>query len=188
MSEMTDNRALVRVPEWREVGQNWYAVYTSPCHEKQVALCLALRDMEHFLPLYRITRRWKDGRMVTLEKPLFPGYVFVHAGRADRTTILGIPGILSIVGTSRGATPLPRAEIESLRRGLHLYNAKPHPFLSVGERARILNGALAGLEGIILRHKNSTRIVLTIEPIMKSVAIEIDICDLESVRPKLYPQ
>ena len=185
---MTNNRALVRVPGWREVGQNWYAVYTLPGHEKQAALYLELRDIECFLPLYRITRRWKDGRTVTLEKPLFPGYVFVHAGRTDRTTILGIPGILSIVGTSRGVTPLPRFEIESMRRGLHLYNAKPHPFLSIGERARILNGALAGLEGIVLRYKNSTRIVLTIEPIMKSVAVEIDSGDLESVRPKLYPQ
>jgi transcription antitermination factor NusG len=163
----------------RDREREWYAVYTSPCHEKQIAEHLAVRQIEHFLPLYGVTRRWKDGRTVMLEMALFPSYLFVHACRVDRTRILGTPGILSIVGTSRDAIALPTAEIESLRNGLHLHNAKPHPFLSVGERARIRRGPLAGLQGIILRQKNSARIVLTLDLIMKSVALEIDLADLE---------
>ena len=168
--------------------RNWYAVYTSPCHEKQVASHLVVREIEHFLPVYRVNRRWKDGRIVAREMPLFPSYLFVHAGRPDRTNVLSTAGVLSIVGTSQGATPLPAAEIEVLRNGLHLCNATPYPFLNVGERARIRNGALAGMEGIVLRHKNSTRIVLTVDVIMKSVAVEIDVADLEPLRPTLYPQ
>ena len=150
-----------RVPVWgQDVERNWYAVYTSPCHEKQVAEQLAIREIEHYLPLYQLSRRWKDGRRVTLQAPLFPSYLFVHAARQQRGNILGVPGILSIVGTSRGAIALPTAEIESLRDGLHLHNAAPHPFLTVGEKARIRNGSLAGMQGIVLRHKNSTRIIL----------------------------
>jgi transcription antitermination factor NusG len=125
---------------------------------------------------------------VELEMPLFPSYVFVQACRTDRGMILSTPGILSFVGTSHGATPLPTAEIESLRNGLHLRNATPHAFLNVGERARIRSGALAGMQGIVLRHKSTTRIVLTIELIMKSVAVEIDVADLEPLRPTVYPQ
>ena len=166
-----------------DVERNWYAVYTSPCHEKQVAEHLAIREIEHYLPLYQLSRRWKDGRRVTLQAPLFPSYLFVHAAPQHRGIILGVPGILSIVGTSRGAIPLPTAEIESLRNGLHLHNAAPHPFLTVGEKARIRSGSLAGMEGIVLRHKNSTRIVLTLELIMKSVAVEVDVADLEPLRP-----
>ena len=55
----------------------WYAAYTSANHEKRVAEQLRLRDVEHFLPLYASLRRWKD-RRVTLQMPLFPGYVFVR--------------------------------------------------------------------------------------------------------------
>lgn len=173
-----------RVPVWgQDVERNWYAVYTSPCHEKQVAEQLAIREIEHYLPLYQLSRRWKDGRRVTLQAPLFPSYLFVHAARQQRGNILGVPGILSIVGTSRGAIPLPTAEIESLRDGLHLHNAVPHPFLTVGEKARIRNGSLAGMQGIVLRHKNSTRIILTLELIMQSVAVEVDVADIEPLRP-----
>jgi transcription antitermination factor NusG len=170
-----------------DVVQDWLAVYTAPCHEKHVAEHLAIREIEHFLPLYRLSRHWKDGRRVTLDSPLFPSYVFVHGSRANRASILGTPGVLYIVGTKRGAVALPTAEIESLRKGLHLHNAEPHPFLNVGERATVRSGALAGLQGIVLRHKNSTRIVISLELIMKSVAVEIDAADLEPLRPSLYP-
>jgi transcription antitermination factor NusG len=179
--------ALAAVPEPQAASPKWYAVYTCPCHEKQAAEHLAVRDIEHFLPLYRLTRRWKDGRAVTREMPLFPSYLFVYAARGDRTRILSTPGILSIVGTSRGAIPLPASEIESLRNGLHLRNAEPHPFLKVGEQAKIRSGALAGLQGIVLRHKNSARIVLSLDLIMKSIAVEIDLADLEPLRTGLYP-
>ena len=170
-------------PTAAEDGRRWYAVYTTPFHEKQAAEHLGVHEIEHFLPLYSLARRWKDGRRVILELPLFPNYLFVNACRAERIRVLRTPGVLSIVGTSRGAVPLPTTEIESLRNSLHLYNAAPHPFLNVGERARIRNGALAGMQGIVLRHKNSTRIVLTLDLIMRSITVELDAGDLEPLRP-----
>ena len=183
MSQILNYNISLRGPgSEQEIERNWYAVYTSPCHEKQVAEHLAIREIEHYLPLYQLSRRWKDGRRVTLQAPLFPSYLFVHAARQHRGKILGVPGILSIVGTSRGAIPLPTAEIESLRDGLHLHNAAPHPFLTIGEKARIRSGSLAGMEGIVLRHKNSTRIVLTLELIMQSVAVEVDVADIEPLQ------
>jgi transcription antitermination factor NusG len=167
----------------REPDSHWYALYTKPCLEKRVSEHLRNREIEHFLPLYSSVRRWKNGQVVSRECPLFPAYVFVQMSRDERASVLSVPGIVSIVGTSKGATPLPSFEIESLRRGLDRHNATPHPFLTVGERARIRTGSLAGMQGIVLRHKSSTRIVLTLELIMKSVSVEIDAADLEPVRP-----
>ena len=166
-----------------DANREWYAVYTSPCHEQQVAEHLVVREIEHYLPLYQRTSLWKDGRRVTSLAPLFPSYLFVHSSHQHRSKILSVPGILSIVGTSRGATPLPTAEIESLRGGLLLHNATPHPFLKIGEKARILRGAFAGMQGIVVRHKSSTRIVLTLELISRSIAVDIDAADLEPLRP-----
>ena len=187
MSDISSHSIIARLAEsQRHLERHWYAVYTSPCHEKQVAEHLKIRDIEHFLPFYRSTRRWKNRSTVTLELPLFPSYLFVHGAREDRGKILSVPGILSIVGTSREASPLPDAEIETLRNGLHLHNAEPHPFLKVGEKARIRNGSLAGMQGIVIRHKNQTRLVLALDLIMKSVAVEVDAADLEPIQLSNY--
>jgi len=161
--------------------RHWYAVYTIPCHEKRVAEQLSIRGVEFYLPLYRSTRRWKNRCKVTLELPLFPSYIFAHIAIGERLRVLESPGVLSIVGSRREATPLDDVEVESLQAGLRLRSAKPHPFLAVGEKARIRSGPLAGFEGVVVREKNRTCLVLTIDLIMKSVAVEVDVADLESL-------
>ncbi len=168
-----------------EDGPRWYAAYTSPCHEKQAAAHLAVRGVEHFLPLYTSIRRWTSGRVVSRQCPLFPNYVFVQVARSERAKVLSIPGVLSIVGTSREGTALPSAEIETLRNGLLLHDAMPHPFLNVGEKVRIRKGALAGMEGIVLRGNKSARIVLSLDLIMKSISVEVEAVDVEAVVPRI---
>lgn len=163
---------------------HWFAAYTTPRHEKRVAQHFAQRQIESYLPLYRAARKWKDGSRVTLELPLFPGYIFAHVERAQRVRVLDVPGVLALVGgTGGGPAQLPDSIIQALRSGLHLRNAEPHPLLVVGRRARIRSGALAGMEGVVLRKKNSLRVVLTLEHIMQSISVEVDGEDLEPLQP-----
>ncbi|HUN60732.1 MAG TPA: UpxY family transcription antiterminator [Candidatus Sulfotelmatobacter sp.] len=159
----------------------WYAAYTKPHHEKRVAEHLQLRDVELFCPLYRSARRWNNGCRVTIEKPLFPGYVFVHIPACERVRVLELSGVVSIVSNFQGPAPVPAEDIERLRSGLHLVNAEPHPLLTVGEKVKIFRGPLRGLTGVITYLKNSFRVVLTLDLIMKSVAVEVSIDDVESV-------
>ena len=56
---------------------------------------------------------------------------------------------------------------------------EPHPYLVIGERVRIKAGAMMGLEGILVRKKNNFRVVLALDVIMQSVAVEVDADDLE---------
>jgi transcription antitermination factor NusG len=161
---------------------NWFAVFTSPRHEKRVEQYLRLRDIEHYLPVYRTPRKWRNGVKVLLDIPLFPGYVFVRIKRTERVRVLEVPGVLAIVGGTGGQmAPLPEAEVEVLRSGLQFRQAEPHPLLAVGQRARIRSGALAGLEGIVVRKKNSLRFVLTMDLIMQSIAVEVDGEELEPI-------
>jgi transcription antitermination factor NusG len=158
----------------------WFAVHTSPRHEKRVEQHLSQRDVEHYLPLYRSLRKWRNGLKVTLDLPLFPGYIFVRIERTDRVRVLKVPGVLAIVSGAAGEmAPLPEGEVEALRSGLHLRQAEPHPLLTVGQRVRIRSGALAGMEGVVVRKKNSLRVVLTMDLIMQSVAVEVDGEELE---------
>jgi transcription antitermination factor NusG len=85
------------------------------------------------------------------------------------------------VGSAREPWPLPQLEVEALRIGARLGAAQPHPYLRVGERVRIKSGLMAGVEGILVRKKNELRFVLTLEAIMRSVAVEVDASELESV-------
>jgi transcription antitermination factor NusG len=159
----------------------WYAAYTSANHEKRVAEQFALRSVEHFLPLYASVRRWKD-RRVRLELPLFPGYVFVRLALSDRLRLLQVPGVAKLVGFNGTPTALPGEEIEALKKGLVSgVRAEPHPFLSVGRRVRVKAGPLEGVEGIVIRRKNSLRLVISLDLIGRAAAVEIDAADLEGI-------
>jgi transcription antitermination factor NusG len=157
---------------------HWYAAYTCPNHEKQVAVQLLERSVEHFLPLYEAVHRWKD-RRVRLHLPLFPGYVFVRLALRDRLKVLRVPSVARLVGFGEHPVALPEHEIETLRTGLSGgFGAQPHPYLTVGRRVRIRSGPLAGMEGILLRKKSNFRVVLSINLIARSVAVEADAADL----------
>ena len=164
--------------------KQWFAVYTTCRHEKKIAGHFENRGIEHYLPLYRSQRRWKDGSRVTLDQPLFPGYVFVRIGREQRVPVLEVPGVLCVVGKSGSQpTPLPEFEIETLRSALDPLRVEPYPMLTAGQRVRINSGALSGIEGIVVRQKNSLRVVITLELILQSIAVEVNAEDLEPVDP-----
>jgi len=174
------DRSRAPLPSLREEVR-WYAAYTASCREKRVAEHLDIRQIERYLPLYRSPRKWKNGCRVELERPLFPGYVFVRMTAAARVAVLQVPGILSIV--SRGREPQPFADdtIENLRSNLHLCNAEPHAYVVMGERVSICAGPFAGLSGIVVRNKGHLRVVITLDLIMKSMAVEVDSKDIEPV-------
>ncbi len=159
----------------------WYAAYTSANHEKRVAEQLGVRSVEHFVPLYESVRRWKD-RKVRLQLPLFPGYVFVRLALHDRLCVLQVPGVARLVGFNGLPCPLSDSEIEALKAGLASgVRAEPHPYLTVGRRVRMKAGSLAGLEGILVRRKNRTRFVISLDLIQKSVAVEVDASEVEAI-------
>ena len=158
---------------------NWYALYTCSRHEKQVAAHLQQRDIEFFLPLYSSIRRWKD-RRVHLQLPLFPSYVFVHTSLDRRIDVLSVPGAVRFVAFNGRPAVLPESDLLRLRAGLDQgLLAQPHPYLKVGRRVRLRSGPLAGTEGILLRKKNQFRLIVSIDLIMRSVAVEIDAADVE---------
>ena len=154
--------------------QQWYALYVKPRHEKKVAQQLRARDYKEFLPLYKSRRHWSD-RFKEVSLPLFPRYTFCRFEIRNRLPILKTPGVVSIVGFARQAAPIDDREIEAIRAivgsGLP---ASPHPFLKAGQRVRLVTGPLNGLEGIFVAQKGHVRIVVSIEILQRSVAVEID--------------
>lgn len=164
-----------------EATKNWFAVFTVPRHEKQVEEYFRVREIESFLPLIRMGRRWKDGSKGIVELPLFPSYTFVRIGCGGRVPVLSVPGVISIVGGGRKSMSISDSYIHFLQKGLQEGKIEPHPYLTSGTKVRIRSGVMAGVEGILLRKKNDFRVVLTLEMIMKSVKIEVELGDIEPV-------
>jgi transcription antitermination factor NusG len=170
-------------PDPAIVQPHWYAIYTCANHEKRVAAELSARAVEHFLPLYSSVRRWK-ARRVRLDLPLFPGYVFVRLALVERLRVLQIPSVVRLVGFHGLPTALPKSEMEILRAGLSQRSgAEPHPSFTVGRRVRITGGPFAGFDGVMKRGKSSLRVVVSLDVIQRSVAVEVDRAEIE-LRPE----
>lgn len=160
------------VSDKKEPG--WWAVYTKHQHEKRVAECVAAKGAEVFLPLYDADRRRWD-RTVKLSLPLFPSYVFVREQSDMRIPILSTPGVHMIVtyGTAYGI--VSESEIRNLRLALQAdRSVEPHSFLPIGQRVRIVRGPLKGLEGFLVRQKSACRVVISVQLLAQSAAIEVD--------------
>jgi transcription antitermination factor NusG len=159
----------------------WFAACTRSRHEKRVAEQLGERGIESFLPLCRASHRWKDRRKI-VDLPLFPGYVFVHIPVEDRLKVLELYGVARFVGFSGMPIEVPESDIHALRGGLvnNLW-VEPHPYLKVGGRVRVRSGPLAGAEGILVRKKGDLRLVLSFDAILRAVAVEVDVSDVEPI-------
>jgi transcription antitermination factor NusG len=172
--------AALAMPPWlaTDCESRWYVASTAPHHEKWVARQLEGFQVQHFLPLYRSLRRWKDRRK-ELELPLFPGYLFVRIPLSERLRVLRTPGVVQIVGFQGRPQAVPDSEVETLRQSvLHGTSLQPHPYLKVGRRVRVQSGPLTGMEGILVRQKDAFRVVLSVEMITRSFAVEVDAADI----------
>lgn len=162
----------------------WFAIFTQPKHEKRVVQHFYSRGVDAFLPTYSSKRTWSNRQTVTLEVPLFPNYLFARISRLQRGSVLGAPGVVSIIGTPGIWGTVPEQYIETLRTGLALHRILPHPRTQVGDRVRIVAGPMAGIEGILAHVRSEFRVVLSIEMIHQSVSIEVSRDEIEPVDAK----
>lgn len=157
----------------------WYAVVTQPRHEKVVAEHFRAKSIESFLPLFSAPSRWKDRRVI-LERPFFPGYVFIRMNPGERHRIFGTAGVVRMLSFGGAPAVIDNAEIDAVRLCLTRGNKPgPHPYLATGESVRVISGPLSGLEGVVTRHKSGYRIVVSISLIHGSITAEVDLNQLE---------
>lgn len=160
----------------------WYAVCTRSRHEKQVAAQLEHRGVEHFLPTYKAKNRWKD-RTVEVQLPLFPGYLFVHIPLMQRLQVLTVNGACRFVAAQGQPAPVDEQEILRLQAGVvGSVKLEPYPYLREGRRVRIRRGPLQGAEGVLVRKQaGGLRVVLSMDLIMQSAAVEVEAADLDAI-------
>lgn len=159
----------------------WYAVYTRSRHEQVVKNQLDWKGIENFLPVYTHISQWRD-RKKEVKAPLFPGYLFVRIPSLERLDVLKTHGAVYLVGDGQSPLSVPEESILNIQRfvdeGLKY---DPHPYLRIGQRVRIANGPLSGIEGILVRKKNQRLLVVSVDLIQRSVSVEIECWRIERV-------
>jgi len=156
----------------------WYALRVRSNFERVTGQFLRQKGYEEFTPLYLCRRRWSD-RVRELELPLFPGYVFCRFDASRRMPILTTPGVVSLVSFDNLPARVDEAEIAAIQAIVRSGRpVMPWPFLQVGQRVRVHNGPLRGVEGLLLHLKNQCRVVVSVTLLQRSVAVEIDSADV----------
>lgn len=159
----------------------WLAAYTRSRHELCVADQLRHKNVEFLLPTYQRLARWSD-RVHRSEAPLFPGYVFVHVTDRERIPVLETVGVVNLVSAAGKPAILADDDVERLRTcASRPADVEPHPYLRIGHRVRVKHGPFTGYEGLLVQKQNSFRLVVCIQQIMKSVAINLNGADVEAV-------
>ena len=164
-------------------AENWYAVQTRARHEKTVSYRLREKGVTTFLPTVTEVHRWSDRKKI-VELPLFSCYLFVRLmpSNEDRQKVLRIDSVLGFAGDPGWGTPIPSEQIDAVR--ILVNEQLPyscHPFLKAGQRVRIRSGALDGLEGILLARKGDRKLILSVDAMQRSLAIQIDGYDVEPI-------
>jgi len=159
----------------------WFAVWTRSRQEKAAASMLETLGVPHFLPLKSEVRQWSD-RKQTVTVPLFSGYLFVrmNAARGSGLQVLKTPGIVGFVGNNTGPLPIPDHQIENIRTVLdRQVECSVHPLLAEGQRVRVLRGALAGVQGKLVRNNCGSRLIISVEMINRSLVVSVSPWDVE---------
>ena len=161
--------------------RHWLAAYTKARHETLVARQLTSKLVSHLLPTYVRSAHWSD-RLKRTMAPLFPGYVFVQVSEEERVRVLQTAGVVNIVSVAGRPVPLDDTDVAMLREFVaRPHQFEPHPFLNAGQRVRVKHGPFEGWEGIFVYKKNIARLVVSLEPILQSVSLELDGTDVEPV-------
>jgi transcription antitermination factor NusG len=154
----------------RKPRLEWFALNVQSRHEETVARSLRSNGLEEFVPI--------SGR-----RRLFPGLVFCRFDDHDRQPVLDTPGVFSIAGSHESASRISDDEIARIKMVLASgLPVKPQTFLCAGQRVWITQGPLAGLEGFLVRKRDDFQVVVGVETLERSIAVEINremVCAVE---------
>jgi transcription antitermination factor NusG len=151
----------------------WFAIQTEPKSEKKVKTLLTQRGYACLAPTYRQKRRWSD-RTVTVEKPLFPMYVFCQFTSTVIGKAVSTPGVSRIVGFGGRHAEISLGEIEALQLlDKSELLREPWTYIPDGTLVQVETGPLNGARGIICSDEYRRRLVISITLLQRSVAVQL---------------
>ena len=165
-------------------GHRWHVLWTRSNCEQVVHDQLAARGLEVFLPAVDSWCR-RSGVQRLARVPLFAGYLFLRSVM-DKATYLEVckaRGLVRMLGERWDRLDaVPESAIETIQKIVSTGVAVlPHPYLCEGNRVRITDGPLAGVEGVLLRRNpKKGLLVVSVDLLRRSVAVHLDCTAVEA--------
>ena len=165
----------------------WFVLQVLTNHEKRVAQQLSARSVENYVPTYREKSRWSD-RTVTLDRPLFPGYVFIRLGAGSRLHAIGTKGVLRLVG-GRDSDQVDSDEIERIKSAIEAgYTLRPGRMVECGTRVKLRSGFFAGMYGTVKELNRDCTVTIALRNSNHVFNVVTPVDDLEIQVEKIVPQ
>jgi transcriptional antiterminator NusG len=159
------------------VTKHWYVFYTKSRQEKKVRELLQKNGYEVFLPMQKVMRQWSD-RKKKVEVPLFNSYIFVREMEHHIPSVLKIPGLSWNIRYNDKPAILRLEEYKLIQRfittGLFLETTGVEAdIFKVGDKAKIIDGPLAGMTGVLTGEGKNQRFNILLEGIQQVIQIQI---------------
>jgi transcriptional antiterminator NusG len=157
---------------------SWYALWTHSHSEQLVHDQLEQQGFTSFLPTVEVWSRRRGARHL-IKAPMFPGYLFLRH-RMDKESyvrLLRVRGLARVLGERWDRlAEIPESEMNPVRAAVAANcPVMPFPYLREGQRARIVCGPLAGIEGILVESRpDRGLLVLSVHLLQRSVAMSVD--------------
>jgi transcriptional antiterminator RfaH len=168
-----------QVESIRDFAGEWWVVHTKSRNEKALAHDLISKKISYFLPMsWKVSRRSR--RTVRSLLPLFSGYVFFCGKEEERVELWRTDRVANLIEVKDQQKLLKELlQIEqALRAGAPL---TAHKYIKAGQRCRVMAGPLLGLQGVVVKTRGATRLVLQVDMLGQAASVEIDVDMIETV-------
>ena len=158
------------------VGQ-WWVAHIKSRHEKALAHDLIRKKISYFLPMSWKVRR-RSRRTIRSFLPLFSGYLFFCGEEDQRLELLRtdrVANLIEVKDQQKLIRELVQIE-QALRIGAPL---TPHKYIKAGQKCKVMAGPLLGLQGVVVKTKSATRLVLQVDMLGQAASVEIDVDMIE---------
>jgi transcription antitermination factor NusG len=169
----SDNPAMIW-PEGKSIREftgQWWVAHTKSRNEKALAGDLAGKGISYFLPMSWKVKKTR-GRTIKSLLPIFGGYLFFCGNEMQRIETLKTNRVANLIDVSNQQR-LVEELLQIERAIVSGVNLSPHDYIKVGQKCKVIGGALAGLTGIVVKTRNETRLVLQIDMLGQAASVEI---------------
>ena len=177
MEELTEVTDDAQAPQ--DAQLDWYVAHVRPRCEKKLVEHGKIYNFSTTLPTYSSTKKYR-GKVVTFQKPLFPGYVFLQLNRQTRE---------AAIQSNYVANMLVVHDQEEFREQLsdilfaldQQVDIRVEPTIGVGTRVAVRSGPLRGQEGWVEERFGMTTVLLRLDFIGQAAAVKVEADTLELI-------
>ncbi len=165
--------------------RHWFAVQCKPRQESLADENLQRQGYVTYLPRIR-QRRLRRRQWVSSSEPLFPRYLFIHVDEAAQSLapVRSTLGVSDLVRFGHLLRPVPEAVIDYLRAAESETGERVEeewPF-GHGDSVEVLDGPLAGLEGVFQHPVAEARAMLLLDLLGRTTPVAVEMKSLASTR------